>query len=191
VYRQSLRSPPTVRGPRGCSLFCLLSRLSSRGLPLGGVLGAGTIGYLMFRVAAEEAELKLEAAIPLLGSQLAIFTELVGVRVLRFGRRQRLRLGRGLRRGRHGTGTVVVGLLRLVGSGRSSVQRGVLVAADFGLTFPISLVEDLYLVLEGNQRFSFPNLGELVLESIWQPLIELPVAVLYCAPPVPIGTSRN
>ena len=39
----------------------------------------------MPRVAAKEAELKLEAAIPLLGSQLAVFTEFVGVRVLRFG----------------------------------------------------------------------------------------------------------
>jgi len=74
-----------VRSPRGCSLFCLLSRLGSRGLPLGGVLGAGTISYLMSRVATEEAELKLEAAIPLLRSQLAVFTKLVGVRVLRFG----------------------------------------------------------------------------------------------------------
>jgi len=37
------------------------------------------------RVAAEEAELKLEAAVPLLGSQLAVFTELVGIWVPRFG----------------------------------------------------------------------------------------------------------
>ena len=48
----------------------------------------------MPHVAAEEAELKLEAVVPLLGSQLAVFTELVGIRVLRFGRR--LQLGRGL-----------------------------------------------------------------------------------------------
>jgi len=41
-------------------------------------------------VAAEEAELKLEAVIPLLGSQLAVFTELVGVQVLWFRQRQRL-----------------------------------------------------------------------------------------------------
>jgi len=74
-------------------------------------------------------------------------------------------------------GTVVVGggLPQLVHSGRSSVRKGVLVAADFGLTFPISLIKDLHLMLEGNQRFGFPNLGELVLESIRQPLIELPV----------------
>jgi len=84
---ESLCSPPTVRSPRGCSLFCLLSRLSSRGLPLGGVLGARTISYLMPCVAAEEAELKLEAVIPLLRSQLPVFTKLVSVWVLWFGRR--------------------------------------------------------------------------------------------------------
>jgi len=140
------------------------------------------------RVATEEAELKLEAAVPLLRSQLAVFTELVGIRVLRFGRRRRLRLGRGLRRGRHGTGTVVVrgGLPRLVGSGQGSVRKGALVAADFGLTFPISLIEDLHLMLEGNQRFGFPDPGELVLESIWQPLIELPVEGLV----VPAGARH-
>jgi len=47
--------------------------------------------------------------------------------------------------------------------------------ADFGLAFPVSLVEDLYLVLEGNQHVGLPNPGELVLELIWEPLIELPV----------------
>ena len=47
--------------------------------------------------------------------------------------------------------------------------------ANFGLTFPVPLVEDLHLMLEGNQRLGLPNLGELVLESIWEPLIELPV----------------
>jgi len=47
-------------------------------------------------VAAEEAELKLEVAVPLLGSQLAVFTELVSVQVLWFGQRRRLRLGWGL-----------------------------------------------------------------------------------------------
>jgi len=139
-------------------------------------------------VAAEEAKLKLEAAVPLLGSQLAIFTELVSIQVLRFGQRQRLQLGRGLQGGHRWTGTVVVGggLPRLVRSGRSSVRKGVLVAADFGLTFPMSLIEDLHLMLEGNQRFGFPNLGELVLESIRQPLIELPVEGLV----VPAGARR-
>jgi len=39
----------------------------------------------VFRVAAEEAKLKLEAAVPLLRSQLAIFTKLVSVWVLWFG----------------------------------------------------------------------------------------------------------
>jgi len=48
-------------------------------------------------------------------------------------------------------GTVVVrGLLQFVNLGQSSVRRGMLVTADFGLTFPISLVEDLHLMLEGN-----------------------------------------
>jgi len=55
--------------------------------PLGGVLGAGTISYLVSRIAAEEAELKLEAAVLLLRGQLAVFTELVGVWVLWFERR--------------------------------------------------------------------------------------------------------
>jgi len=41
--------------------------------------------------------------------------------------------------------------------------------------FPVSLVEDLHLMLEGNQRLVLPNPGELVLESIREPLIELPV----------------
>ena len=59
--------------------------VDSRGFPLGGVLGTRTVGNLVSRVAAEEAELKLVAAVLLLGSQLAVFTELVGVRVLRFG----------------------------------------------------------------------------------------------------------
>jgi len=59
--------------------------------------------------------------------------------------------------------------------GQGSVRRGTLVAADFGLMFPISLVEDLHLILEGNQYFGFPNPGKLVLELVWQPLIELPV----------------
>jgi len=58
--------------------------------------------------------------------------------------------------------------------------------ADFGLTFPISLVEDLHLMLEGNQCLGFPNPGELVLESIWEPLIELPVECLI----VPTGARR-
>ena len=43
----------------------------------------------MSQVAVEEAELKLEAAVPLLRSQLAVLTELVGIQVLRFGRRRR------------------------------------------------------------------------------------------------------
>ena len=47
--------------------------------------------------------------------------------------------------------------------------------ADFSLAFPVSLVEDLYLVLEGNQHVGLPNPGELVLELIQEPLIELPV----------------
>jgi len=73
--------------------------------------------------------------------------------------------------------TVVVrrGLLRLVGLGQSGIQGGALVAANLGLTFPVSLVEDLHLVLEGNQRLGLPNPGELVLELIWEPLIELSV----------------
>jgi len=124
-------------------------------------------------IATEEAELKLEAAVPLLGSQLTVFTELVGIRqVLRFGRRRRLRLGQGLRRGHCGIVTVVIGggLPRLVSSGWSSVRKGVLVAADFSLTFPILLIEDLHLMLEGNQCFGFPNPGELVLELIQRPL---------------------
>ena len=177
-----------MRSPRGCSLFCLLSRLGSQGLPLGGVLGAGTFSYLMSRVAAEEAELKLEVVVPLLRSQLVVFSEFVSVRVLRFGRRRRLRLGQGLQRERHGTGTVAIGggLLQFVGMGRSSVRRGTLVTADFGLTFPVSLVEDLHLVLEGNQCFGFPNPGELVLETIREPLIELPVEGLV----VPTGVRR-
>jgi len=76
------QSPPLVRSPRGCSLFCLLSRLGSQGFPLGGGLGARTVGNLVSRVVAEEAELKLVAVVPLLGRQLAVLTELVGVWVL-------------------------------------------------------------------------------------------------------------
>ena len=30
-------------------------------------------------------------------------------------------------------------------------------------------------MLEGNQCFGFPNPGELILELIWQPLMELPI----------------
>jgi len=41
-------------------------------------------------------------------------------------------------------------------------------------------------MLEGNQHFRFPNPGELVLESVWQPLIELPVEGLV----VPAGARR-
>jgi len=41
-------------------------------------------------------------------------------------------------------------------------------------------------MLEGNQCFGFPNLGELVLESIRQPLIELLVEGLV----VPAGAQR-
>ena len=44
-------------------LFCLLSRLGSRGFPLGRVLGTRTVGNLVSRVAAEEAELKLVAVV--------------------------------------------------------------------------------------------------------------------------------
>jgi len=40
-------------------------------------------------------------------------------------------------------------------------------------------------MLEGNQCFSFPNPGELILESIRQPLIELPVEGLV----VPAGAQ--
>jgi len=45
--------------------------------------------------------------------------------------------------------------------------------ANLSLTFPVSLVKDLHLMLEGNQRVGLPNPGELVFESIWEPLIEL------------------
>ena len=37
-----------------------------------------------------------------------------------------------------------------------------------------------------NQCFGFPNAGELILESIWQPLIELPVEGLV----VPAGVRH-
>jgi len=41
-------------------------------------------------------------------------------------------------------------------------------------------------MLEGNQHLRFPNLGELVLESTQQPLIELLVEGLV----VPAGAQR-
>jgi len=41
-------------------------------------------------------------------------------------------------------------------------------------------------MLEGNQCVGFPNPGELVLESIWESLIELPVERLV----VPTGVWR-
>ena len=47
--------------------------------------------------------------------------------------------------------------------------------ANFSLAFPVSLVKDLYLGLEGNQCVRLPNPSELVLESIQEPFIELPV----------------
>jgi len=62
--------------------------------------------------------------------------------------------------------------------GQSGIQEDTLFAANFGLAFPVSLVEDLYLVLEGNQCVRLSNPGELILESIWEPLIELPVECL-------------
>ena len=45
--------------------------------------------------------------------------------------------------------------------------------ANFGLVFPVSLVKDLYLVLEWDQCVGLTNPGELLLESIWEALINL------------------
>jgi len=68
------------------------------------------------------------------------------------------------------TAVVGRGLLQLVGSGQSGIRGGALVVANFGLTFPVSLVKDLHLMLEGNQCVGLPNPGELVLQSIQEPL---------------------
>ena len=78
------------------------------------------------------------------------------------------------------------GLLQLISSGQSSIRGCALVAANFGLAFPVLLVEDLYLVLEGNQCVRLPNPAELVLELIWEPVIELPVERFV----VPAGARR-
>jgi len=57
--------------------------------------------------------------------------------------------------------TVIVrgGLLRLVSLGWSGIRGSALVVANLSLTFPVSLVKDLHLVLEGNQRLRLSNPG--------------------------------
>lgn len=50
--------------------------------------------------------------------------------------------------------------------------------ANFSLAFPVSLVKDLDLVLEWNQRFWLTNPGEFVLEPIQEAFVELLVECL-------------